>query len=333
VTQTQIKGGTTAKELWQRFEEAGFYLNFEPEQLKFVRSLWQLLARTAQPSGLDEALQLAGAASVDLDWAAGFIEWSAERGDQGEISGFFALSLNDHPHKLDVYGNQVSAWCAQDTLFLVPALGQPAVITSHDPESGHQIIARSDDGARISSVEPDSTVVSIVLAKDEPGNVFEIWSIFCEHIHFFENEDTARAFLSKRDGEFYWLTVAEAMTLGDAFFNSDSPLRRENVDRLDETIDCSLDAESFGERAEEWMSLARGSLLKLRRDGDRVILTFAGEERVEKELRRLAELEAACCSFLAFSISRADGQIQAEITVPKEAAAVLDLFLELPTAV
>ena len=226
MTQAQIKGATTAKELWHRFEEAGFYLNYDPGQVEFIHSLWQRLARTAQPVQLNEALELAGAAGVEPEWAVSFIDWSSEKGSEGEIRGFFALSLNDHPHRLTVYGNQLSAWCAQDTLFLVPALGQPALITSRDPQSGRLITVESDDGSRISRVEPASAVVSIVLAQKEPGNVFEIWSIFCEHIHFFENEDSARAFLSKREGEFYWLAVGEAMALGDAFFNAQSPLRR-----------------------------------------------------------------------------------------------------------
>ena len=226
MTQAQVKGATTAKELWRRFEEGGFYLAFEPEQLQFVRSMWQRLARTAQPIRLDEALQMADAAGALRDWATSFIEWAAERGDQGEIRGFFALSLNQHPHKLTVYGNTLYAWCAQDTLFLIPALGQPAVVMSQDPESGRQITVASQDGLRISSVEPSSTLVSIVTSSGEPRDVFEIWSMFCEHIHFFESEETARAFLSKREGEFYWLTVPEAMAFGDAFFNPESALRR-----------------------------------------------------------------------------------------------------------
>jgi alkylmercury lyase len=227
MTQAQVKGATTAKELWRRFEAGGFYLALESAQLQFVRSIWQRLARTALPVEPGEALELADAVGADRDWAASFIEWSSERGDEGEIRGLFTLSLNEHPHQLAVYGNTLYAWCAQDTLFLVPALGQPAVISSRDPQSGRPITLTSDDGSQISNVDPPSAIVSMAASSGaQPRDVFEIWSMFCEHMHFFESEETARAFLSRREGEFYWLTVDEALAFGDGFFNPESPLRR-----------------------------------------------------------------------------------------------------------
>jgi hypothetical protein len=46
-----------------------------------------------------------------------------ERDAHDQIVGALGLSLQDHPHRLSVNGVSLSAWCADDTLFL------PAILT------------------------------------------------------------------------------------------------------------------------------------------------------------------------------------------------------------
>lgn len=49
------------------------------------------------------------------------------------LNGHMGLSLNDHPHQFEVGGRELRTWCAWDTLFLPPMLGQTAYVVPRDP--------------------------------------------------------------------------------------------------------------------------------------------------------------------------------------------------------
>ena len=64
---------------------------------------------------MDEIVADLGLAQED---AKPFLRKLTERDAEGQIVGIMGLSLNDSPHRVLVNGVALSAWCAEDTLFL-----------------------------------------------------------------------------------------------------------------------------------------------------------------------------------------------------------------------
>jgi hypothetical protein len=74
-------------------------------------------------------------------------------------------------------------------------------------------------------------------------------------------------------------------------------------------VACSLAAGEQRDRREAWEELA-GKALRGRRATSRgVRLVYADEEGVEAELRELARLEARCCGFAEWRVSRSDDSL------------------------
>jgi alkylmercury lyase len=124
-----------------------------------------------------------------------------ERDAQDQIVGAMGLSLQDHPHRLSVNGVALSAWCAEDTLFLPAILRQPVTVASPSPVSGELIRLRVSS-ERVEEVSPAGAVVSLVLvdpSREHMASVEAIWSAFCNHIHFFVTRDEAEQWATGRD--------------------------------------------------------------------------------------------------------------------------------------
>jgi alkylmercury lyase len=143
--------------------------------------------------------------SADLgiapDAADQFLRDVTERDAQDQIVGALGLSLQDHPHRVSVDGVALSAWCAEDTLFLPAILQQTATIESLSPVSGRPIRLRVSP-ERVEEVNPAGAVVSLVLvdpSREHLASVEAIWSAFCNHIHFFATRDEAERWASGRD--------------------------------------------------------------------------------------------------------------------------------------
>lgn len=122
-----------------------------------------------------------------------FLRQVTERDASDQIVGALGLSLQDHPHRLSVDGVALSAWCAEDTLFLPAILQQTATIESPSPASGQPIRLRVSP-ERLEEVSPAGAVISLVLvdpSRERMASVETIWSAFCRHIHFFATRDEA----------------------------------------------------------------------------------------------------------------------------------------------
>ena len=125
------------------------------------------------------------------------------------------LSLNDTPHRFYVNGAQMSAWCAEDTLFLPTVLNQSASVESVSPVSREKVrLTVSPQG--VEEVDPAGAVVSIVIVDPDEtnmGSVEAIWGTFCHHIFFFASREEAERWTAGRD-DIEILSVEEAYELG-----------------------------------------------------------------------------------------------------------------------
>jgi hypothetical protein len=97
-----------------------------------------------------------------------------------------------------------------------------------------------------------------------------------------------------------------------------------------EPIACSLDAEGFRRRMEEFRDVFERAFLSTERMEGGGRFRFRSLPGLEAELRALAEREQACCRFFRFEVLEKDGEIWWETAADAEAAPVLDAFLALP---
>ena len=110
-------------------------LGYNPEQARLLLQVLRTLARGQPVMGPE-----IDAIAVDLGWAPeaahAFLRPLTERDAADAIIGVLpGLSLAEHPHRFWVNGQRLSAWCADDTLFLPALLGQTATIESTLPLS------------------------------------------------------------------------------------------------------------------------------------------------------------------------------------------------------
>ena len=132
---------------------------------------------------------------------------SAEWDEQGRVAGL-GLTLRPTPHRFEVQGHTLFAWCALDALLFPVLLGQPASIESPCRGTGEPVRVQVTP-AGIEAVEPPSAVVSIVAAQD----LASVRSVGCNNTDFFHSSEAASRWL-QRHPEANILPVEEAFRLG-----------------------------------------------------------------------------------------------------------------------
>ena len=88
---------------------------------------------------------------------------------------------------------------------------------------------------------------------------------------------------------------------------------------------CTLDQGAFARRMAEFRGIGMDAV-QSEYDGTTLTTWFAASDAAEAYLRDLAERERSCCSFMAFTVERADARIALRITAAPDAAAALDGF-------
>jgi hypothetical protein len=83
---------------------------------------------------------------------------------------------------------------------------------------------------------------------------------------------------------------------------------------------CQLTTAELRARVDEWAALAARALVDRVQMTGGVHLRFRRQPGVEAELRRLVELERACCPFLAFSVESATDELLLSVRGPAWAA-------------
>jgi alkylmercury lyase len=148
-----------------------------------------LLAR-GKPASPEEIAAVSGRSSEEVRAALDQFP-SAEWDDQGRVVGL-GLTLHLTPHRLELEGHTLYAWCALDAL-LFPALsGRPASIESPCRGTGEPVHIKVTPTG-IEAAEPPSAVVSIVVAQD----MTNIRSVGCNNTHFFSSPEATSRWLEK----------------------------------------------------------------------------------------------------------------------------------------
>jgi alkylmercury lyase len=154
---------------------------------------------------------------------------STEWDEQGRVVGL-GLTLQLTPHRLELEGRTLFAWCALDALLFPVLLGRPASIESPCRGTGDPVHIEATP-AGIETVEPPSAVVSIVAA----GDLATIRSVGCNNTHFFSSPEAASRWLEKHP-EATILPAEDAFQLGRLI--AEGLL---NISRLAEPADSERD--------------------------------------------------------------------------------------------
>lgn len=142
-----------AEEMVRVLTQDGGILAYDPEQVRLLLRVLKALAGGRPVTGPE-----IDAIAADLGWAPeaahAFLRPLTERDAADAVIGVLpGLSLGDHPHSFWVNGRRMSAWCAEDMLFLPALLGQTGTIESTSPLSREPVrLTVGPDGVR--SVNP-----------------------------------------------------------------------------------------------------------------------------------------------------------------------------------
>lgn len=183
---------------------------FDPEEETIALAVHRLLAegdpvperRISEATGLAPE-RITGA----LDRWPGFVF----RDERGDITGFFGLTREAlSPHRLEVAGRPLWAWCSVDTLFLPVVLGQEARIESVCATTGEPVTAVvGPDGVR--EVSPTGAVTSFLHPDGPVGH--DVIASFCHHVFFFASEEAGEQWISDRN-DLFLITLEQGFELG-----------------------------------------------------------------------------------------------------------------------
>jgi len=184
------------------------FVKISPKEQGIAIALYRLLALGKPVTHL----HLAQVSSIPAAEVGHLLEkWlGVYHDDVGNVIGFWGLSVGEMPHKLLINGHELYAWCAWDTLFLPALLGNVIQITSHCAQSGKEI-RLTIEPARITSVDPESTVLSFV-TPDENGIREDVINSFCHSVLFFASPELGEQWVADHPGTFL-LSVDNAFEL------------------------------------------------------------------------------------------------------------------------
>ncbi|MBY0413186.1 MAG: organomercurial lyase MerB, partial [Bdellovibrionales bacterium] len=170
-----------------------------------LRPLLQMLAR-GEPVTIEDIATETGKPAEEVRKVLQSLS-SVELDEQSRVVGY-GLSLIPTPHRFEVDGKQLYAWCALDTLMFPELIGRSVHIESPCHGTGKSVRLTVEPG-RVVSVEPSTSVVSIV----SPDDMSSIRSAFCNEVHFFSSPKAAQNWLKQHPGASV-LPVKDAFELG-----------------------------------------------------------------------------------------------------------------------
>ncbi|HSH59875.1 MAG TPA: organomercurial lyase [Acidimicrobiales bacterium] len=135
------------------------------------------------------------------------------RDDAGDVVGFWGLALAETAHGYTVVGRQLHAWCAWDTLFITPILGQVAEVRSRCPVTrGPVSLVVGPEGLR--EAEPATAVVSFLSPRRPWGD--DVVTSFCHYVLFFASPEAGATWVDEHPGTFL-LSLDQGFELGRRF--------------------------------------------------------------------------------------------------------------------
>ena len=203
-----------ADEMVQVLNRNGGLMDYGTGNLHLLVQIVRVLAK-GDPVTTNQVDGIVAELGIDADASEQFLQTVAERDDDDNIVGALGLSLKQHPHRLIVGGTEMTAWCAQDTLFLPVMLQQTATVETESPLSKEKIrITVGPQGVK--EVSPAGTVMSTVILDPNSTDLntpTEIQMNFCRNIHFFASEKEVAEWAAGR-GDIETLSLDEAFDLG-----------------------------------------------------------------------------------------------------------------------
>ena len=203
-----------AEEMVQVLNRNGGLMDYETDNLHLLVQIARVLAK-GDPVTTNQVDGIVAELGIDADASEQFLQTVAERDDDDNIVGALGLSLKQHPHRFIVGGTEMTAWCAQDTLFLPVMLQQTATVETESPLSKEKIrITVGPQGVK--EVSPAGTVMSTVILDPNSTDLntpTEIQMNFCRNIHFFASEKEVAEWAAGR-GDIETLSLDEAFDLG-----------------------------------------------------------------------------------------------------------------------
>ncbi len=207
-------GSTRATEATRKLTNPGGLLDYGPDLSRLLVRLMRELAQ-GHPVPKERVDRIVADVGSDPEEADKLLREVTERDADNNVVGIMGLSLNDTPHRFYVDGTRMSAWCAEDMLFLPAVLDQTATVESKSPVTREKVkLTVSPQG--VEEVDPAAAVVSIVIVDPNDANmssVEAIWGTFCHHTFFFDSREEAERWAAGRD-DIEILSVDEAYELG-----------------------------------------------------------------------------------------------------------------------
>ena len=203
-----------ADEMVQVLNRNGGLMDYGTGNLHLLVQIVRVLAK-GDPVTTNQVDGIVAELGIDADASEQFLQTVAERDDDDNIVGALGLSLKQHPHRFIVGGTEMTAWCAQDTLFLPVMLQQTATVETESPLSKEKIrITVGPQGVK--EVSPAGTVMSTVILDPNSTDLntpTEIQMNFCRNIHFFASEKEVAEWAAGR-GDIETISLDEAFDLG-----------------------------------------------------------------------------------------------------------------------
>lgn len=135
--------------------------------------------------------------------------------DDTGIVGFGGLAVRKMHHRLTVAGRQLYTWCAWDSLFIPPILGQRAEVASPCPTTGETVhVVLGPKG--VESIEPEAAVMSFLTPDTSAfdGDVQQTMSLFCHFVYFFASPDAATPWIEDHPGTIV-MSIQDGFRLGE----------------------------------------------------------------------------------------------------------------------
>ncbi len=203
-----------ANEMVRQLTRNGGLMDYGTSNLHLLIHVVQALAK-GRPIAGEELDRIVGKLGIDRAEAERFLRQVTERDGDENVVGALGLSLKQHPHRFTVSGIQMTAWCAQDTLFLPVMLQRNATVETESPLSKEKIrITVGPEG--VQDVSPPGAVMSMVIVDPDTAALNtpdDIQMAFCRMIHFFVSPQEVEAWAAGRD-DIETLSLAEAYDLG-----------------------------------------------------------------------------------------------------------------------
>ncbi|MCW8884044.1 MAG: hypothetical protein K6L75_03175 [Cellvibrionaceae bacterium] len=157
------------------------------EEQKVSLAIYRLLAE-GEPVSQE---RLAKAVVMPVNHLQHMLEdWTGIYFDEAQqITGYWGLSLKPTPHKMQVKGVYLYAWCAWDTLFIPEILGETVEVESLAPGEQSTIQLHVSPGL-VEAVSPQEAVLSFML-PDKKSLEQDVICNFCHYVHFFPSTEKA----------------------------------------------------------------------------------------------------------------------------------------------